>query len=405
MPETLSLADFQKRYSGQSMSVADFQSKYGVAPPPAVPGMEKLGGTPPPAGQAPGFSALPPTNWLPAKSPGVDVPMLRSMNETVPMVPAMATAASVLAGGHELATHPLSVLTSLATAGAAHKGAKMLGAPDILADVAGLAGGVAGGLGANRITSLVREMPSDVASSLPFGKALKWYVSRGLPEPVPRVPPPPLMKQNVEYLPKDPSVPPPPLMKQATETLPAEPSVPPPPLMRQRVVTERAAPRPKKIPPPPLMKQKVEYLPEEPPAPPPAAPGVTAEQVAPVQAVASLGRLSPERQAAAQSVAERLNETIPPPPGGSPVPPNAATFKHSAPHTDLIRQIHAVTKEMPLEGSPAGANAHPLLSDAAKKIFGVKSLSELTYDQLQKMNEFILKNKRIPAVGDIKPGP
>jgi len=91
---------------------------------------------------------------------------------------------------------------------------------------------------------------------------------------------------------------------------------------------------------------------------------------------------------------------------GTPVPPNAETFEHPASHTDVRRMIHSVGQQLDLgPESPAGANAHKLYSSAAKKLFGVKSSADLSYEQDFVLNEFLLKNKRFPtSVTDLKSG-
>jgi hypothetical protein len=90
----------------------------------------------------------------------------------------------------------------------------------------------------------------------------------------------------------------------------------------------------------------------------------------------------------------------------SPVPANAETFRHPASQTDIRRQIHSVGQQLDLgPESPAGANAHKLYSGAAKKVFGVKSSADLTYEQDFVLNEFLLKNKRFPtSASDLKKG-
>jgi hypothetical protein len=73
--------------------------------------------------------------------------------------------------------------------------------------------------------------------------------------------------------------------------------------------------------------------------------------------------------------------------------------KHSANHTDLLRQIHANARELDLPGSPPGANGHAVISKAAKDIYGVNSLSELPYEKLLELNEALLRTKGIPEAG------
>lgn len=76
---------------------------------------------------------------------------------------------------------------------------------------------------------------------------------------------------------------------------------------------------------------------------------------------------------------------------------NVNPIKHTATHTDLIKQSHAVAQDLELPGSPAGKNGHPSLSKAAKDVYGVKSYSELSYEQALALHEYMLKHKKLPT--------
>ncbi len=67
-------------------------------------------------------------------------------------------------------------------------------------------------------------------------------------------------------------------------------------------------------------------------------------------------------------------------PGGSPVPANAASFRHPADYTDLIRQFHAT--------HPRGTS----LRDLSAKVFGTPAGTMPTYDQALALHEWMLRN-------------
>ncbi len=76
--------------------------------------------------------------------------------------------------------------------------------------------------------------------------------------------------------------------------------------------------------------------------------------------------------------------------GGSPVPTNAASFKHPADYTDLNRQFHATW--------PKGTS----LRDIASKVYGTDPTVMPSYDQALKIHEFMLKNNgKIPGPKDL----
>lgn len=119
----------------------------------------------------------------------------------------------------------------------------------------------------------------------------------------------------------------------------------------------------------------------------PLKPRTQAQPVAPI----------PQPQAAPTPAAAPDLPGLPPGsialPEGSLVSPNAPRFKHPAEHTDLMRQIHANAQAVALPGSPAGKGGHAQLKSAAAKIYGVKSVADLTYEQLLHLNESLLKTK------------
>jgi len=144
-----------------------------------------------------------------------------SMDVTGQPVYGPDTAYGMGAGGliEGLIANPLSAVTGLVSGAVARKGAKMLGAPEPIADAAGFAGGLAGGIGANRVGSMLQQVPDDVIGSIPFGKFAKWYTGRGVPAPpyagqvpdsAPRtIPmPPPKAKPMPAYKPPPPEPPP-----------------------------------------------------------------------------------------------------------------------------------------------------------------------------------------------------
>jgi hypothetical protein len=75
------------------------------------------------------------------------------------------------------------------------------------------------------------------------------------------------------------------------------------------------------------------------------------------------------------------------------VPSNAATFKHSAAMTDLIRQFHATW--------PKGTS----LRDIASKVYGTPAGTMPNYDQAIAIHEHMLKNggKAPKSLQDLKP--
>jgi len=82
---------------------------------------------------------------------------------------------------------------------------------------------------------------------------------------------------------------------------------------------------------------------------------------------------------------------LPPVEGGSPVPPNASTFKHPADFTDLIRQFHAT--------HPKGTS----LRTDAQAVFGLPSGTMPTYEQALAIHEWRLRNPgKSPTANDIK---
>lgn len=68
---------------------------------------------------------------------------------------------------------------------------------------------------------------------------------------------------------------------------------------------------------------------------------------------------------------------------------------------ELNRMCHARAQELHLFGSPAGQSGHPQLSMAAKTIYGAKSWSDLTVDQMRKIYEHLDTHKRMPKRGEI----
>ena len=77
--------------------------------------------------------------------------------------------------------------------------------------------------------------------------------------------------------------------------------------------------------------------------------------------------------------------------------PTVQSVKHPAAHTDLIRQAHALAQELDLPGSPAGTNGHPILSKAARDVYGVNSYSKLSYEQKLALHEYMLTNHTAPT--------
>ena len=95
----------------------------------------------------------------------------------------------------------------------------------------------------------------------------------------------------------------------------------------------------------------------------------------------------PEAHGASQPPAQGIPGA--PPIGSSVVPPNAATFKHAAAHTDLIRQAHATAAEFGLK--------HADLTKAAKDVYGVDSYGKLSYEQKMAIQEHLLNNRKLPS--------
>lgn len=68
---------------------------------------------------------------------------------------------------------------------------------------------------------------------------------------------------------------------------------------------------------------------------------------------------------------------------------------------EATRLLHARAQELALPGSPAGKSGHPQLSLAAKVLFGRKSFSELSVDQMLSMYHFMEEHRRLPRRGEI----
>lgn len=64
---------------------------------------------------------------------------------------------------------------------------------------------------------------------------------------------------------------------------------------------------------------------------------------------------------------------------------------------EMTRMLHAQAQDMELPGSPSGKNGHPQLSQAAREVFGVNSIRELSVDQMRAMWNHMDKTGRLPT--------
>ena len=101
------------------------------------------------------------------------------------------------------------------------------------------------------------------------------------------------------------------------------------------------------------------------------------------------------------------------PPAGPTIPPVTGT---QPPGTVLVRQrealtpinkfemnrlIHARAQELELADSPAGKNGHTVLSKTAKEVYGVKSFSDLTVEQMKELYDFMEQWKYLPKRAEL----
>ena len=68
---------------------------------------------------------------------------------------------------------------------------------------------------------------------------------------------------------------------------------------------------------------------------------------------------------------------------------------------EMNRMAHARAQELDLPGSPAGRNAHHLLSNAARILYGVNSWSLLDVDQMKQVHDFMDRFRRLPVRGEL----
>jgi hypothetical protein len=68
---------------------------------------------------------------------------------------------------------------------------------------------------------------------------------------------------------------------------------------------------------------------------------------------------------------------------------------------ELNRMIHARAQELHLPGSPSGQSGHPQLHRTAQSVFGVKSFSDLSIEQMRKLYDHLDSRKRLPAKGEV----
>ena len=104
-------------------------------------------------------------------------------------------------------------------------------------------------------------------------------------------------------------------------------------------------------------------------------------------------------------VAQPPTAQAPAPQVGEPTVPLSETMKTlpSINKFEMNRMAHARAQELELPGSPAGKNGHANLSQLAKDVFGKKSWSDLTVEQMRDVYDFMDSQKRLPKYGEIKP--
>lgn len=240
-------------------------------------------------------------------------------------------------------------------------------------------------LGARRIPGVGLVM--DAHDAL---QAIRDYInpSEDLPSAPKAVRPPPLQGSSLVRQPQPVTAAPPPVQGSSLARVSqTAPMTAPPPLQGSSIPpVQPTAPQ---FPAPPLQGSSIP--PVQPPAPrvpiPPirwnAAPPEAGPAATPATSPVQPGPVSPV------TVPGAVPQTV-----GTVVPENAATFRHSAPYTDLIRQFHAQW--------PKGTS----LRDMGSEVFGTKAGEMPSYEQAQALHEWMVGHNwkagmKLPSAKDL----
>lgn len=118
---------------------------------------------------------------------------------------------------------------------------------------------------------------------------------------------------------------------------------------------------------------------------PAAAPAVAPQPVAPPPVAAAAA--APSNMGLSTAPLSKVEQAA--------MPPQASW-------SDANRMLHSTIQELELPGSPAGKRAPGVVSKLAQDMFKAKSARDLTPSQLDLLNDFIVTNKRLPKIGEIK---
>jgi|ERR1700723_148758 len=259
---------------------------------------------------------------------------------------------SAMLAGAGLISNPASTVTGLATAGAAHKGAKMLGAPDWGADLAGAVGGVVGGVGASRIGSAIQGLSDSDASLLPFGKLAKRYLTH-------------LADKNTV-----------PVYGPTTSFTASKPGVGEP------VVGDTTS---------------FSTGPVQPVTGPTSSFTATNSKFPrPISTEDSLSNVKSFLQPVG-------NGELAQPGGIPPVKPAGDTATLTLPRSQVNAGLHVHAQELNLPGYPAGVKATPDIRLAVKSNFGHNSIADASAAELQKIDDYLMTHKILPTAGQLKP--
>ena len=287
--------------------------------------------------------------------------------------------AGVGALGHTLKKTVVDALTGAAAGYGTEKGARALGAPSWLANIAGTVAGVYGWNKADLIQGFMKdtlergEVPT-------LGKFARWSADRARSQGLPPVPPTPGFGLRPPLWEGMPEVSSPPLGQIEpieppagyTRRTPATPAIPPKARPQFTAPPADIAPGPAAPQPPfPWSPRQGLSIPPVASSIPDADLGITTPQAPTIQAPAGSPKL-----------------VVPPPEDMKPMDVKEAH-----------RYAHAQATEAELPGSPSGTSrgAHDWLSQQAKAKYGVKNWHELSAAQMQDIGSELLEQNRAQA--------
>ncbi len=386
MPSALTPDNFMAQ---QNLDPDSFMALFGTNPADAI--LAKQGISAAPAGQIPkgqAASGVSPVRGAPYNpSPAPPATDETERNRVDPRISLTMPLLGAVTGGVSAVRAPIAALTGIVGGAAARKGAKALGAPDIVADAAGIAGGIAAGAGASRIGRAMGGLSPEMADAvdrIPGGKLVRLLSTRQAANQA---------AQQGERLAAANRAANPPV--NVGEVGPAGSSAPVPEFIPEtptqtpsgRVPGNSPAYQPpaERTPPtrtPQWWNRTAAEEPELQPVPP----------VEP-QALPSGRMVGPAPQRPQAPVAPApMPSTDPLPPGPLEVPraPNSVTSPTPGGIVDrsaMNNMIHAVGARLGMD--------HEMLSDAARRTYRVKSMTQMSEDQMLDMYSNLLKKSPV----------